>query len=126
MLLKTDFKLGLINDLSVLYIMGRMKRGGLVFVGSKRHVVANNSYMKNYDDTQESNYLIHLDANNLYGWAMSESLPYDDVTIINNVKIEDVLTTTDDNDIGYIIELDFESLNEIHDKLNEYQPAPEI
>ena len=73
MLLKTDIKLELTHDALVLDIMERMKRGGLCFVGSKRQVVANNKYMQNFDDTKESNYLIYLDANNLYGWAMSEN-----------------------------------------------------
>ena len=44
-------------SLTIRDIMERMKRGGLCFVGSKRHVVANNKYMEKYDDTQESNYL---------------------------------------------------------------------
>ena len=48
MLLKTNINLELINDLQVLDIMERMKRGGLCFLGSKRHVVANNKYIENF------------------------------------------------------------------------------
>jgi aspartate kinase len=45
--------------------MERMKRGGLVFVGSQRHVKANNKYMETYDDTKESNYLTYQDEESL-------------------------------------------------------------
>jgi hypothetical protein len=61
MLLKTNVNLELISDLKVLDIMERCKRGGLTFVGSKRHVVANNKHMENYDQTKESNYIMYLD-----------------------------------------------------------------
>lgn len=42
---------------------------------SQRYAKANNSYLDDYDSSERNNYLIYLDANNLYGWSMSQSLP---------------------------------------------------
>ena len=49
-------------------------RGGICHVTHK-YAKANNKYMKNYDKNKELSYIQYLDANNLYGWAMSQKLP---------------------------------------------------
>ena len=73
-----------------------------------RYAKANNKYMKNYDKKEESSYIQYLDANNLYGWAMSQKLP------VSGFKWEkDMLKFTkefiknydEDSDKGHILEV---------------------
>ena len=49
-------------------------RGG-IWQATHRYAKAKSKYMKNYDQNNESLYIVHLDANNLYGLAMSQKLP---------------------------------------------------
>ena len=51
-------------------------RGGICHA-IHRYTEANNKYMKNHDKNKESLYLMYLDANDLYGWGMSQKLPVD-------------------------------------------------
>ena len=71
---KTQVKLELITDYDMLLMVQKGIRGG-IFEATHRYVKANNKYMKNHDKNNESSYLKYLDANNLYGWAMSQKLP---------------------------------------------------
>ena len=49
--------------------------GGGICHSIHRYAKTNNKYMKNYNNNEESPYMQYLDANNLYGWAMSKKLP---------------------------------------------------
>ena len=49
---------------------------------------ANNKYLKDYDSSKPSNYLMYWDANNLHGWAMSQNLPYKDLKFDSDVELE--------------------------------------
>ena len=70
---KTEVKLELITDYDMLLMVQKGIRGGIC-EATHRYVKANNKYMKNYDKNNESSYLKYLDANNLYGWVMSQNL----------------------------------------------------
>ncbi len=149
MLLTTGIELELISDAKVLDIIERQKRGGLCFVGSKRHVKVNNKYTRHFKTTgkwlneynhqhpekpikvngdvrPDDNYIIYLDANNLYGWAMSQYLPYKNIRLNKDIKLEDILKTPDNNDVGYIVECNLQFPKHLHKKFKEFVPCPEL
>ena len=69
----------------------------------------NDKYMKNYDSNKPSSYLMHVDANNLYGYAMSKKLSYGNFTWIDHVSIftEDFIKSYNENsDTGYLPAVD--------------------
>ena len=68
---KTVVKLELLIDPDILLMVEKGIRGGICHA-IPRYAKANNKYMKNYDENNDSSFLEYLDANNLYGWAMSE------------------------------------------------------
>ena len=89
----------------------KSKRGGLTFVGSKRYAKANNKHMgENYDSKQESSYITYVDANNLYGWAMVQPLPYKELKFEEtcSATLRSILETPDDADVGYVVGADSE------------------
>ena len=71
---KTGVRLELLTNIDMLLMAEKVTRGGICHA-IHRYAEANNKYMKNYDKNIESSYLMYLDANNLYGWAMSQKLP---------------------------------------------------
>ena len=71
---KTEVELELLTDYDMLLMIEEGIRGGICHA-VHRYAKANNIYMKDYDSSKESSYIQYLDANNLYGAAMSEKLP---------------------------------------------------
>ena len=90
---------------------------------SHHYVKANNKCLKNYDKSTKSSYIEYLDANNLYGWAMSKKLPVRDFKWLGNLSmfIEEFIKNYDENgDKGYILEVDVkypEKLRSVHSDL---------
>ena len=71
---KAKVKLELLTDVDMLLMVEKGIRGGICHA-IYRYAKANNKYMKNYNKDKEVSFLQYLDANNLYGWAMSQKLP---------------------------------------------------
>ncbi|PFX11805.1 hypothetical protein AWC38_SpisGene24344 [Stylophora pistillata] len=95
-------------------------RGGISMIPT-RHSKANNKYMEeSFDPTQPSKFIMYLDANNLYGWAMSKSLP------TGGFKWVDEKDFTEWKSFACILEVDLKGVtSELHDHFNDYPPAPE-
>ena len=109
---KTGVKLELLTDNDMLLMFEKGIRGAMC-QAICWYAKANNKYINNYNKNKESSYLEYLDANNLYGWAVSKKLPIggfkwldkDDILKFN----DELIKKYDENsDIGYIFEVDVE------------------
>ena len=87
--------------------------------------LVNNKYMNDYDPKKPSTFITYLDMNNLYGWAMSEYLPYGGFKWLKNVDEFDVMSISEKSPIGYFLEVDLEYPDELHELHNDYPLAPE-
>ena len=127
---KTNIELELLTGYDMLLMVEEGIRGGICH-SIHRYAKANNKYMKNYNNNEESSYIQYLDANNLYGWAMSKKLPVNGFKWIDNnetaepsvkhVINEDFIKNYHEkNDKGYILEVDVrypKRLHELHSDL---------
>ena len=92
---------------------------------SHRYVKANNQYLPDYDSNSPSQFLIYLDANNLYGYAVSEPLPVGKFGFLDDPENFDVDSVNCDGATGYVLEVDLEYPDHLHDAHNDYPVAPE-
>ena len=102
-------------------------RGGMC-QATHRYAKANNKYMKNYDKSIKSSYIEYLDANNLYGWAMSQKLPVDGfkwVKKLSKFNEDSIKNYNENNDIGYFLEEDVEYPKELSNLYKDLSFLPE-
>ena len=129
---ETGQQLELLHDYDMLMMFERGIRGGMTHI-AKRYSEANNKYMKDYNPYKPSKYIQYLDANNLYGWAMSQSLPtggFKWMTNLTKDKVKNILEKTNSSmnnsfKRGYIFEVDLEYPKELWKSHNDYPLAPE-
>ena len=127
MLKMTKINLELLSDVDKLLMIEKGIRGGISII-SNRYGKANNKYMKDFYEKELSKYLMYLDANNLYGWAMSQKLPIHsfewmtDKEIKNLFKVQVVQFW---ERTPCILEVDLTYPEELHDLHNDYPLCPE-
>ena len=123
----TGVELELLSDIDMLLMVEKGIRGGISII-SNRYGEANNKYMKDFNKNKLFKFLMYLDANNLYGWAMSQKLPTNGFKWLTDKEIENLFN----NQIVQvwektpcILEVDIEYPKELHDLHNDYPFCPE-
>ena len=123
---KTNIELDLLTDYDMLLMVEEGIRGGICH-SIHRYAKANNKYMKNYNNNEESSYVQYLDANNLYDWAMSQKLPVNGFKWTDNNKIneESIKNFNENHKKGYIFEVDVKYPKKLHELHRDLPFLPE-
>ena len=102
-----------LQDKDMIFLLENIIRGGIgSFMGDR------------YVQSDEIKKILYVDANNLFGYSMSEPLPFDELKFDNNVKLEDILNTPDDSNFDYFIGVDLSHPNNIKEKTKNFPFAP--
>ena len=122
----TDIKLELMTNVDMFQFIEKGMHGGVSYIANL-HGKANNKYMEEYDEECPSKYVRYLDANNLYGWAMSQHLLTGTFRWMTDKEINriDLGKYKADGKKGLILEVDLECPQELHDLHNDCPVAPE-
>ena len=126
MLKMTDIILELMIDVDMFLFIKKRMRGGVSYIAN-RDGKANNKYMKKYKEKAPSKYIMYLDANNLYSWAMSQYLTTGRFRWMTDEEISqiDLDKYKENGKKGLILEVDLEYPRELHSLHNDYPVAPE-
>ena len=124
----TNINLELLSDPNMLLMFEKGIRGGISMI-SNRYGEANNKYMGNrFNKNKLNKYLMYLDANNLYGRAMSEKLPIHSFKWLSSGEMERLFNNRVVQiweKTPCILEVDLEYPEDLHDLHNDYPFCPE-
>ena len=125
LLKKTGVEFELFTDLEMYLFVERGMRGGISMVNN-RYAKASNPLLQDYDPSRPNKYIMYLDANSLYGWAMSKPLPKRDFKWKGVMPTEeDIVKKKENAKNGWILEVDLEYPKELHEEHNSFPLAPE-
>ena len=114
----TGIKLELLTDPDMLLMFEQGIRGGIT-QAVRKYALANNKYMGDkFNPNEDTTYFQYPDANNLYGWPMSQPLPTGGFkwVDVNPNEISELATRTDK---GYVLEVDVSYPKELHNPHND-------
>ena len=120
-------KFDLLTDIDILLMVKKGIRGGTCR-SIYRYSKANNKYMIDYDKNKKSSYIQYWILNNLYGWAMSQKLPVDNIEWIKDTSQfnEDFIKNYNKvSNEGYFLEIDAHCFEKLHDLHNDLPFLPE-
>ena len=119
---KTGVKLELLTDPDTLLMFEKGTKGGIT-QAVHRYAKANNKYMgKKFHSKEESSFLQYLDANNMYGWAMSQPLPTGGFMWVDDLSKftpDEIGRLAKHGSKGYLLEVDVKYPKELHDLHND-------
>ena len=114
----TGIKLELLTDPDMLLMFEHRIRGGIT-QAVRKYAAANNPYMGDkFDPNEDTTYLQYLDANNLYGWAMSQPLPTGGFRWVS-IKPNEIFELATRTDKSYILEVDVSYPKELYKPHND-------
>ena len=109
----TGINLQTLQDKDMILLLENKIRGGISSVMGDRYVISD-----------ENKKILYVDAKNLYGHSMSQPLPYVEIKFDKRIKLEGILKTTDDSDIGYFVQVDLKYPDNIREKTKNFPFAP--
>ena len=121
----SSLTLELLSDINQYLFIIKGIRGGMSMV-SKRHAVANNKYVEGYNSSKSSSFILYLDANNLYGRAMQEYLPWKNFEWMSphQLNYDFIKRLEPEGEVGCIIQCSLEYPVALHDYHSDYPLAP--
>ena len=120
----TGIRLELITDPDIFLMVESAIRGDISTVSS-RLSTANNKYLKSYDISQSSSFIMSWDVTDLYGYCMLSKLPCGNFRFLSDPENFDFQSIQCDDNTGYILEVDMQYPYELHDRHSDLPLAPE-
>ena len=111
----TGIKLQLTDDIDMHLFIEKGMRGGISYIS------------KRYAEADDNNKIVYWDANNLYDWAMIQSVPFSNFKLLSKKETSGFYlnSISKNSSVGHILEVDLEYCKELHDFHSDYPLRPE-